>query len=116
MMARSPVQPGSGAQRGQVLVLGMVLAGLALIAMSRYFHTGQIVSARVRHTHALDAASYSGALVQARALNMMAYMNRAQIGHHVAMAHLVTLASWAHLSGTEAQQLARGRSEEHTSE
>lgn len=95
-------------QRGQVLVLGMILAGLVLVGFSRYFHTGQVVAARARQTHALDAAAYSGALVQARALNMLAYVNRAQIGHHVAMAHLVTLASWANLSATQAQQLARG--------
>lgn len=95
-------------QRGQVLVLSMVLAGLALVALTRYFYTGQVVAARAKQTHALDAAAYSGALVQARALNMLAYMNRSQMGHHVAMAHLVTLASWAHMAGTEAQQLARG--------
>lgn len=95
-------------QRGQVLVLGMVLLGLALVAFARYFHTGQVVAARTRQTHALDAAAYSGALVQARALNMLAYVNRAQLGHHLAMAHLVTLASWSHLSGTQAQQHARG--------
>lgn len=101
------------AQQGQILVLGMILAGLALIAFTRYFYTGQVVAARVRQVHALDAASYSGALVQARALNTLAYMNRAQIGHHIAMAHLVTLASWAHLSGTEAQQLSRGNPPPH---
>lgn len=109
----APLSHPYRAQRGQALVLGMVLAGLALLAFSRYFHTGQVVAARVRQTHALDAASYSGALVQARALNILAYMNRAQIGHHVAMAHLVTLASWAHLSGTEAQQLSRGNPPAH---
>lgn len=101
------------AQHGQVLVLGMILAGLALVAFTRYFHTGQLVAARARQIHALDAATYSGALIQARALNMLAYMNRAQIGHHVAMAHLVTLASWAHMSGTEAQQLSRGNPPAH---
>lgn len=95
-------------QRGQLLVLGMVLVGLALVAFTRYFHTGQVVGARVRQTHALDAAAYSGALVQARALNMLAYLNRSQVAHHVAMAHLVTLASWAHFSGTQAQQQSRG--------
>lgn len=86
----------------------MLLTSLALIAFTRYFYTGQVVAAKAKQTHALDAAAYSGALVQARALNMLAYMNRAQIGHHVAMAHLVTLASWANLAGTEAQQLATG--------
>lgn len=113
MMHRKSVNPSCRAQRGQALVLGMILAGLALLAFSRYFYTGQVVAARVRQAHALDAASYSGALVQARTLNMLAYMNRAQIGHHVAMAHLVTLASWAHFSGTEAQQLSRGNPPAH---
>lgn len=108
MMHPQSVKDHFYAQRGQVLVLSMVLAGLALVAFTRYFFTGQVVAARARQTHALDAAAYSGALVQARALNMLAYMNRAQMGHHVAMAHLVTLASWASLSGTEAQQLSRG--------
>lgn len=100
-------------QRGQVVVLSMVLVGIALVAFSRYFHTAQVVAARARQTHSLDTASYSGALIQARALNLLAYSNRAQIGHHVAMAHLVTLASWAHMAGTEAQQLARGNPPPH---
>lgn len=98
----------SGSQRGQALILTMVVLGAALIAFTRYFYTGQVVAAKARQTHALDAAAYSGALVQARALNMLAYINRAQVGHHIAMAHLVTLGSWASLAGTQAQQLARG--------
>lgn len=102
-----------GAQHGQALVLGMVLLGIALVAFTRYFHTGQVVAARARQTHALDAAAYSGALVQARALNMLSYLNRAQVGHHVAMAHLVTLGSWASLAGIEAQQLSRGNPPAH---
>lgn len=113
MIDHKSVNTSYCAQRGQVLVLGMILVSLALLAFSRYFYTGQVVAARIRQDHALDAASYSGALVQARALNMLAYMNRAQIGHQVAMAHLVTLASWAHLAGTEAQQLSRGNPPAH---
>lgn len=113
MIQHLPATSPYRAQQGQILVLGMILAGLALIAFTRYFYTGQVAAARVRQVHALDAASYSGALVQARALNMLAYMNRAQIGHHIAMAHLVTLASWAHLAGTEAQQLSRGNPPAH---
>jgi len=47
-------------------------------------------------------------LVQARALNMLAFLNRSQVAHQVAMAHLVTLGSWASLGGTEARQAAIG--------
>lgn len=95
-------------QQGQALALGMILAGLAAIALIRYFSIGQVVAAKARQLHALDAAAYSGALVQARALNMLSYLNRAQVGHQVAMAHLVTLGSWAALGGHEARQATAG--------
>jgi hypothetical protein len=101
------------AQRGQAMVLGMLLAGIALIAFLRYFATGQVVAAKARQLHALDAAAYSGALIQARALNMMAYINRAQVGHQLALAHLVTLGSWAALGATQARQLGSGNPPAH---
>ncbi len=98
----------AAAQQGQALVFGMLLAGLAAIALIRYFSTGQVVAAKAKQLHALDATAYSGALIQARALNMLAYINRAQMGHQLAMAHLVALGSWAALGGTQAGQLSRG--------
>lgn len=96
------------AQQGQALVMGMLLAGVAIVVFVRYFAAGQVVAAKARQLHALDAAAYSGALTQARALNMLAYINRAQVGHQVAMAHLVTLGSWASLGGHEARQVSAG--------
>lgn len=95
-------------QRGQALVLGMLLAGAAALALVRYFDTGVTAAEKARQEHALDAAAYSGALVQARGLNMLAYIARAQVAHQVAMAHLVTLGSWAHFAGTSAQRAAMG--------
>ncbi len=95
-------------QQGQALVLGMLLLSVAMLAFLRYFGLGQVVAAKSRQTHALDAAAYSGALVQARALNTLAYINRAHAAHQIAMAHLVTLGSWAALGGTEARQLTAG--------
>src|SRR3546814_2979391 len=86
----------------------MLLAGFALIALLRYFSTGQVVAAKAKQLPALEAAAYSGALVQARALNMLAYINRAHVGHQLALAHLVTLGSWASLGATQARQLAAG--------
>ncbi|WP_199173316.1 hypothetical protein [Pollutimonas subterranea] len=102
------ISSSAAAQQGQALVLGMVLAGVAIVVFVRYFATGQVVAAKARQLHALDAAAYSGALTQARGMNFMAYINRAQVGHQLAMAHLVTLGSWASLGGTEARQLASG--------
>ncbi|MEO6960307.1 MAG: hypothetical protein ABI228_08580, partial [Burkholderiaceae bacterium] len=95
-------------QQGQALVLGLVLTGVVVIVFVRYFAVGQVVAAKARQFHSLDAAAYSGALIQARALNMLAYLNRSQIGHQVAMAHLVTLGSWAAFGGTQARQAGIG--------
>lgn len=95
-------------QQGQVLVLGLLLASAAALVFVRYFDTGMVVAEKARQDHALDAAAYSGALVQARALNMLSYIHRAQAAHQVAMAHLVTLGSWAHFAGTEALRASMG--------
>jgi hypothetical protein len=96
-----------------VLVLGtLLLAALSLMVM-RYLSVDNVLAARVRQTHALDAAAYSGALVQARSLNTLAFINRAHIAHQVAMAHLVTLGSWAMLGGTQARQLGMGNPPAH---
>lgn len=102
------LSPLEKAQQGQALVLGMLLLGVAMLAFLRYFDVAQVVGAKSRQTHALDAAAYSGAVIQTRALNTLAFINRAHAAHQIAMAHLVTLGSWASLGGTEAGQLISG--------
>jgi len=93
--------------RGQSLVLGMLLlAGGAMVWIHLYNGT-QVVAARSRLTHAADAVAYSGALLQARTLNMHAYINRAQVAHQIAMGHLATLASWAQFGDAEGRQAMR---------
>lgn len=95
-------------QAGQALVLGVMLAALGALALVRYFGVGQAVAEKSRLVHAADTAAYSGAVVQARALNMLALLNRTQLAHQIAMAHLVTLGSWAMLGGTQAGKAAAG--------
>ncbi len=94
--------------RGQALVVALLLAAAGAWAVVSLYNVGQTIEARARLTHAADAAAYSGALAQARALNMMAYANRAHIAHQVAMAHLVTLGAWAQFGQTQFNQRTRG--------
>ena len=94
-------------QQGQSLVLGLILMGALLIAFLRYFDVGNMVAAKTKQVHALDAASYSAALAQARIMNLLAYLNRAQSGHQVAMAHLTALGAWAMLGQTQAEQFIK---------
>lgn len=93
-------------QQGQAMVLGLLLVVLLAVAMIHQFGVGQVVGRRVRLLHAADAAAYSGALVQARALNMQAYINLTQTAHQVAMAHLVTLDSWSLFASAQGRQFA----------
>lgn len=94
-------------RQGQVLVLGVSIIAVLLIALLGMFHVGILANEKTKQVHALDAAAYSGALIQARALNMQAYINIAQVGHQMAMAHLVSLASWAEWATTQARSLGR---------
>lgn len=96
------------AQRGQALVLGMLVAVVGAASLVVLYNLGQTVEARTRLTHAADAAAYSGALAQARALNAIAYVNRSHIAHQVAMAHLVTLGASAQYLHALQTQRRRG--------
>lgn len=92
------------AQSGQVLILGLSMMLVLVVMLLSLFNHGRLLNAKAKQSHTVDAAAYSGALIQARALNMQAYINLAQVGHQVAMGHLVTLASWAKFSATESRQ------------
>jgi len=94
--------------RGQALLLGLLLLIAAGLVWAALYDVGQTVAARTRLTHAADAVAYSGALLQARALNMHALINRTQVAHQVAMGHLAALASWAQFGDAQGRQATRG--------
>ncbi|WP_159990622.1 hypothetical protein [Pelistega ratti] len=93
--------------KGQSLVLGLSLMAILILALLGMYSNGRLMGEKLRQTNAVDAAAYSGALIQARAFNMQAYINIAQVAHQMAMAHLVTLGSWAKWASTEARSLSR---------
>ncbi|MEQ4617953.1 MAG: hypothetical protein ABN482_07885 [Corticimicrobacter sp.] len=95
-------------QSGQALVPGMLLLAAGVLVWVYFYNGSQVIAARGRLTHTADAMAYSAALVQARTLNFHAYINRTQLAHQVAMAHVVTLAAWARLGSTQARQVGRG--------
>ncbi len=94
--------------RGHALPLALGLVSAGILALVVLHDHGNTVAARVRLTHAADATAYSGALVQARALNLLAYINRTQVAHQIALAHIATLASWAQFARNEAARWRRG--------
>lgn len=82
-------------QQGQVLPLGLAMLVLAMLGAFAVYNTGQIATHKTRLANVADAAAYSGALWQARALNFQAYTNRAMVANQVAIAQAVSLHSWA---------------------
>jgi len=85
-------------------MLGLLVVGSS--ALMALYNVAKVANDRVRLTHVADMVAYSGAVAQARSLNLLAYINRAQVSHHVAMAHLATLASLADFTNTQSVQRA----------
>ena len=79
---------------GQAMVLGLVLILVLCVGAVLLFNTGQVVNKKVELVNAADAAAYSVAVQQARALNYAAYMNRARVANEVAIAQTISLYSW----------------------
>ncbi|MCC6955052.1 MAG: Tad domain-containing protein, partial [Deltaproteobacteria bacterium] len=78
---------------GQILVMGLfMIVGLVLAAFS-VVNVGMMVSERVRVQNAVDASAYSSAVVQARYMNLAAYVNRAIVANYNSMAFNMGL--WA---------------------
>jgi len=81
-------------QAGQSMVLFLGFIAAILGSMLVVFNVGQTTNAKMRAMNAADAAAYSGALWEARTLNLQAYMNRAMVANEVAIAQSVSLRSW----------------------
>lgn len=97
---------GRSAQGGAVLLLGVLLLASLSMGLLAYFYLSLLTGHKMRQQYANDAAAYSAAVVQARALNLLSYVNRAHLAHQVALAHLITMASW-HQSGLHQQSRLR---------
>lgn len=93
-IARCMAWRGGRRQSGQAVIWMLALLVSMSMVMVGIYSTGKVTSEKQKLTNATDAAAYSGALVQARALNMVAYGNRATIANEVLLAQAVSLHSW----------------------
>ncbi|MFK7860459.1 MAG: Tad domain-containing protein [Granulosicoccus sp.] len=93
-------------ERGQVLPLGLVLIVMCIVGAMMLFNTSRVASDKMRLANSADAAAYSGALWQARALNYQAYANRAMVANQVAIGQAVSLQSWMKYAAMISQNLA----------
>jgi len=83
-----------GADCGQALPLGLVFCVAVIASMLFLFSTSKLVDEKLTVTNAADTAAYSTGVVQARALNYEAYLNRAIVANELAIGQAISLISW----------------------
>ncbi|MCB0323451.1 MAG: Tad domain-containing protein [Bdellovibrionales bacterium] len=80
-------------ESGQVLVLGLIVA-IALVMVSvTVANVGMLVAEKIHLQDTVDASAYSAAVVEARYMNLSAYVNRAMVANYNSMAFNTAL--WA---------------------
>lgn len=80
-------------EQGQVLLLGLfVVVGLTMVAIT-VANVGIMVAEKIHLQDTVDAAAYSAAVVEARYMNLSAYVNRAMVANYNSMAF--NTAVWA---------------------
>jgi len=93
-------------QCGQVLPLGLALVVFGLVGALTIYNSGVAATDKMRLANSADAAAYSAALWQARALNYQAYANRAMVANQVAIGQAVSLKSWITYAAVTGENLA----------
>lgn len=85
--------PVRGNENGQVLLIGLFcIIGMTMISIS-VANIGIMVSEKIHLQDTVDAAAYSSAVVEARYMNLSAYINRAMMANYSSMAFNTAL--WA---------------------
>ncbi|MEL5848032.1 MAG: pilus assembly protein TadG-related protein [Candidatus Igneacidithiobacillus chanchocoensis] len=93
--ARSPANWETGqAALAAVLLIPVVIAGVLLV-----FNTGQVTASKLRVQNAADAAAFSAMELQARQMNLDAYLNRAMLTNQIAIGQAVSILSWSRYVG-----------------
>lgn len=88
-------------QSGAAMLLGLLMLAISVMALQHMILITKWVFSQHILNRAVQAAVLSGAHYQARVMNTHALINRTQMAHQVAMAHLITVASALH----QAQQM-----------
>jgi len=93
--ARNPAKWEAGqAALAAVLLIPVVVAGVLLV-----FNTGQVTASKLRVQNAADAAAFSAMELQARQMNLDAYLNRAMLTNQIAIGQAVSILSWSRYVG-----------------
>ncbi|WP_308387768.1 pilus assembly protein TadG-related protein [Acidithiobacillus sp. AMEEHan] len=82
-------------EQGQAALLAVLLIPVAIAGVLLVFNTGQLTSSKLRVQNAADAAAFSAMELQARQMNLDAYLNRAMLTNQIAIGQAVSILSWS---------------------
>jgi hypothetical protein len=94
-------------QGGQAILWFLATAAACCAVLALVYNVGQVTNEKERTINASDASALSGALVEARMLNFMAYTNRAMVANEVTIAQIVSLDSWIRYDNQLVQNAAK---------
>lgn len=76
------------------MVLALIFIPVIFLTALVLFNVTQVSTEKQKLQNTVDAMAYSVALMEARDLNFVAYMNRAMVANQVAVAQAVSFVSW----------------------
>jgi hypothetical protein len=85
-------------QKGQSLVLSLILMSFAAMTVLYSYNTAQLNIKSTKLQHTADNTAYSIATIAVRDFNFKAYTNRASVANQVAVAQMVGLSSWFNMT------------------
>lgn len=76
------------------MIYGLFMLTAGLAALFFLFNVSQLTREKTKLVNTSDAVAYSAGIMHARAMNFASYTNRALVADEVAIAQMVSLASW----------------------
>ena len=81
-------------QLGQAFLWFLATLAASCATLLVVYNVGQLATEKEKTTNAADAVALSGALVQARGMNLLAYNNRAIVANEMTIAQITSLDGW----------------------
>ncbi|MBU2753197.1 hypothetical protein HFU84_08830 [Acidithiobacillus sp. CV18-2] len=96
---RQKTHSGKNRESGQAALFALLLIPAAIAGVLLVFNTGQITASKLKVQNAADAAAFSAMELQARQMNLDAYLNRAMLTNQIAIGQAVSILSWSRYVG-----------------
>ncbi|GEM_PF-1469973 len=94
-------------ESGQAALFALLLIPAAIAGVLLVFNTGQVTASKLKVQNAADAAAFSGMELQARQMNLDAYLNRAMLTNQIAIGQAVSILSWSRYAESAGKNIER---------